>query len=365
MRSIHRLILGKNAKYKPASVFNFWMAITLLVFIQLIAQSPKRVFGQVSRQIDASSDNAMDSHLAHFATMSTGEWRVTAASGTSMYHTWKWGPGNHSIRRFTDGKGADGKSWREVVVYYWHPERKQICLLGFSPYANGLSDGTIKFNGKTAEVFADLYQTGTLRKMRLNWTFNGPDKYQEKLSEAVGDNDFQTLVEFEHVRNKKAFERQPAIEDGAELDSKFPEHLQPLAPFVGTVWRSTGRWMGNAFDIQTTFELIPLVNVLYLRVTTPGENGDSTQLLDGYIYRHTGSNVVRCLALSKDGGLYEGDVSAKENSAIQIDLKGFNEKGTQRHLVRFDLHEDGTIRQRVWNQIEAENELVLDCQHKQ
>ena len=73
--------------------------------------------------------------MASFARMVGGEWRMTAQSGTSMFDTWHWGPGKHSLRVMTDGSGADGKPWRELQAVYWHPGRKQVRLLGLSPFA--------------------------------------------------------------------------------------------------------------------------------------------------------------------------------------------------------------------------------------
>ena len=40
--------------------------------------------------------------MARFARLMPGEWRQTARSGTSMFHTWHWGPGQHSTREMTD-----------------------------------------------------------------------------------------------------------------------------------------------------------------------------------------------------------------------------------------------------------------------
>src|SRR5262245_12640298 len=83
---------------------------------------------------------------ASFARMVGGEWKMTAAAGTSMFDTWHWGPGRHSMRVMTDGLGADGNPWRALGVVYWHPGRKQVCSLGLSPYGAGVAEGAIKFD---------------------------------------------------------------------------------------------------------------------------------------------------------------------------------------------------------------------------
>src|SRR5262249_41160413 len=104
--------------------------------------------------------------MASFARMVSGEWRTTALARTSLFDTWHWGPGQHSMRVMTDGSGAAGEPWREIRVFYWHPGRKQVCLLGVSPFARGVSEGTIKFDGETADGVFDLYQTGAPQRLR-------------------------------------------------------------------------------------------------------------------------------------------------------------------------------------------------------
>jgi hypothetical protein len=366
MRAMNKLISLENTTTKPAHVIprRILMAVFLFVFSVLIAGNPVTVVGQDSKQIEVPVAKVIDTPMASFAKMLPGEWKVTAASGTSMYHTWHWGPGNHSIRRFTDGKGADGKNWREVNVYYWHPDRKQICLLGFSPFANGLSEGTITFDGESAEAVVDLHQIGSRRKMGLHWKFEGPDKYREKLLEKVGDKGFQTLVEFDHLRSRTAFEKEPIIPDGTELDSRFPEHLKPLEPLLGKAWQSTGKWLGKTVDIQTTIEWIPLADMMYLSVKKTGVNGESTHLLDGYLYRHTGTKALRCLALANDGRVCEGEITVAVDGGVQIDLKCYDKKSIQRQITRIDFQNDGTMQQRLWNQNEVGKELILELTHE-
>jgi hypothetical protein len=132
--------------------------------------------------------------MAGFARMIPGEWRMTCKSGTSMFDTWHWGPGQHSMRVMTDGANAAGEPWRELEVVYWHPGRKQVRLLGLSPFARGVSEGTITIEGETADAVFDLYQTGGRRKMGLRWTFDGPDKYHATQLEATGPDGLKRLT---------------------------------------------------------------------------------------------------------------------------------------------------------------------------
>jgi hypothetical protein len=297
--------------------------------------------------------------MANFARLVSDEWRQKAQSGKSMFHTWHWGPGKHSVRRMTDGSGAGGDPWREVQVYYWHPGYKQVRLLGASPYARGISEGTIKFEGETVEGFADLYQTGRVRKMGLRWAFDGPDKYRETLLEASGPAGYQTLVELDHVRAKPPATPRPRTVEGAKL----AERLKAFEPLLGHTWEAKGNWTsGDAFHTRSTFEWVPIADAIYVHVVAPGKDGE--HLLDAHVYHHTGGNVLRCLALSNRGGVYEGDIAVLAGGALQLDLKGYEGDRVVQQIVRFEFEKGGTVRQRNWSLKGTERTLMLDVHHK-
>lgn len=293
--------------------------------------------------------------MAPFARLIGGEWRVTAASGTSMFHTWNWGPGKHSVRVMTDGSGASGQPWRALQVYYWHPGRKRVCVWGASPYARSVSEGTIHFEGEAADGAMDLYQTGGNRKMGLRWTFDGPDRYRDTLLEDSGKG-FETLVEFDQVRSRTTAARTP--------ERAAPEHsdrLNALEPLWG-VWEAKGEWAKtSALHVQTTVEWVPYADAIYARVMALDAAGAPLHLLDAYVYHHTGANVLRCLALSNAGGVYEGDVAVLGGGVVQLALKGYEGEAVTQRLLRFDLERDGGVRNRAW--IREGADPVLDVQH--
>jgi hypothetical protein len=301
--------------------------------------------------------------MAGFARMVPGEWRVTAQSGTSMFHTWHWGPGKHSMRRMTDGADAAGNPWRQLKVVYWHPGRKQVCLLGLTPFARGVMEGTMRFEGETADAIFDLYQTGGRRKMGLRWTFDGPDKYRETLLEATGPAGLTPLAEWDHVRSRTRIATRPRSAEGAPKPS---ERLKVLEPLLGHTWEARGNWdSGNAFHVQSTFEWVPIIEAIYARVLAPSKDGDPTHLLDAYFYHHTGTNALRCLALSNRGGVYEGDLTVLDGGALELDLKGYEGDRVVPHVVRFDFEQDGSLRHRVWSLDGSERTLMLDVHHKE
>jgi len=302
--------------------------------------------------------------MASFARMVGGEWKMTALAGTSTYDIWHWGPGQHSMRAMTDGSGSDvvREPWRELQIFYWHPGRKQVCLLGLSPFARGVSEGTIKFDGESADGVFDLYQTGGRRKMGLRWTFDGPDKYHDILLEATGPEGLKPMNEWNHFRSKGPPEpRAPTVEKTPE-----PSELRKLfEPLLGHSWQAKGGWAsGSAFHIVTTFEWIPYADGIYARTIALTKDGEPTHLLDAYFYHHTGANLLRCLALSNRGGVYEGDLTVLDGGALQLDLKGYEDDRVVPHVVRFDFEKDGTLRDRVWSLKGTERTLMLDVRHK-
>ncbi|MFN0241795.1 MAG: hypothetical protein ACKVWV_02800 [Planctomycetota bacterium] len=303
--------------------------------------------------------------MASFARMVGREWKMTALAGTSTYDTWHWGPSKHSTRVMTDGSSSDliPEPWRGLQVFYWHPGRKQVCTLGLSPYDRGVSEGTIQFDGETADGVFDLYQTSGRRKMGLRWTFDGPDKYHDILLEETGPAGLEPVNGWDHFRS----DGPPAPR--ATTTEKTPEpsaHPKVFGSLFGRMWESKGdRASGDSLHFQTTFEYVPYADGIYVRVIAPTKEREPTHLLDAYLYHHTGMDKLRCLALSNRGGVHEGDVTVLDGGAVQLDLKGYEGDEVVPHVVRFDLESDGTLRSRVWSLAGSERTLLLDVHHKE
>ena len=276
-----------------------------------------------------------------------------------MFDTWHWGPGKHSLRVMTDGSGADGKPWRELQAVYWHPGRKQVRLLGLSPFARGVAEGTITFEGETADAVFDLYQTGVRRRMGLALGLRRPR--QVPRDAAGGDRPRRHTRPWSSGTSVRITPRPRAAEEAP----KPPERLKALEPFLGHTWEAKGDWAtGNAFQIRSTFEWVPYADGIYARVVSPSKDGEPRHLLDAYFYHHTGANSLRCLALSDRGGVYEGDLTVLDGGALQLDLKGYEGDRVVQHVVRFDFEKDGTLRHRVWSLKGTERTLMLDVRHK-
>lgn len=292
--------------------------------------------------------------MANFAGLIRRDWRVTAQSGTSMYHTWYWGPGQHSIRRMTEGFDAGGNPWYELRVAYWHPKTKQVHLFGLTPFSKGVMEGTIKFDGQTADAVFDLYQTGGRRKMGLNWKFDGPDKYREKLLESTGTEGLKLLAEWDHVRTKPTDpELPPVVKEKPKLSTSY----KALEPLLGSLWEAKGAPIkGGTQQILSNCKWIPQVDAFHVRVG-PDD-------LDVYLYHHTGTKTHRCLALSSEGTVFEGYLTVLNERGAELELKGYKEDRVVTYAVQFDFQKDGNVRQQVWSLEDKVRTPLLDLLHK-
>ncbi len=129
-------------------------------------------------------------------------WKVTFLSGHSMTHSWRWGPGGHSVERWTEGEAAQGTPWKELIVYYEDPNSQTTQLLGISPYDSGISKGSITFDGSQATSTIQLAQSRGNRSMQTVWQFINENEYTEKLLEKDTSGKYFELVEFRHQRLK-------------------------------------------------------------------------------------------------------------------------------------------------------------------
>lgn len=304
--------------------------------------------------------------MADFARMIGGEWMMTAQSGTSMCDTWHWGPGRHSMRVVTEGEAADGSPWHALEVVYWHPGRKQVRRLSMHPFipgiGRGVGEGATRFDGDTADAVFDLYQSRVPRRLRLLSIFEGPDKYHATLSEATGRDYFEYLASWHYVRVKASTTKRPAIPETAR---ELSPQLKALEPLVGHVWEAKGQGIaGDNFHLRSTFEYVPLAEYVYARTVALKDSGEPSHILDVYFYHHVGTGTLRCLALSSVGGVYEGDLIVIAGGGLEIELSGFEDEKPVSQVVRLDLEQDGTLRNRVWSLEGAERALRQDIRYR-
>lgn len=301
--------------------------------------------------------------MANFARMVGGEWKMTAQAGTSMYDVWHWGAGKRSLRVMTHGDDAQGNPWLAVQAVYWHPGRKQTCLWGLNPFERSVEIGSITFDGETAEAIYDLHQRGVRRTLARRWSFEGRDTYHAVLLEATGPSGFVPLVAWDYTRSKTLT---PVRAIPADKEPEIPERLKALAPLQGQTWEARGNWgTGEALRIRSTVEWVPYADGIYASVVATSDGGAPTHVLDAYLYHHTGTGALRCLALSHHGGVYEGDLTVLDGGALQVDMTGYEDDQVVPLVGRLDFDTDGTLRHRIWSLLGAKRTLMLDVHHKQ
>ncbi|HVJ81635.1 MAG TPA: hypothetical protein VNC50_11240, partial [Planctomycetia bacterium] len=283
--------------------------------------------------------------LVPFARIVGGEWKTTFASGKSMVDVWHWGPGRRSLRVITHGDAAAGGPWRGVEIIYWHPGRKEIRSLSLNPYAQSVSEGVVKLEGDTAETVADLHQTGRLRKITTRREFAGPEKNRVSLLEETAPGKLTPLVAWDYIRSKTLT---PIVPPAAAKARKAPDRLAALEPLLGRVWKTSLNLGDGNQPVETIFERIPHLDVLYGRSFAFIVNGVPDHAFDIYLYHHVGAGRLRCLALSSQGALFEGDVEVRAGGRLELALKGAQGDRDLSYVLGLEPEKDGTFHQRLW-----------------
>jgi hypothetical protein len=329
------------------------------LFATLVACSTTPAHGSITQDPPPAATPLAPGPLAGFARMFPGEWIVTFASGTSMFRTWQRGPSQHSLRIVTNGVGAGGDPWRALEVVYWHPERRRVCLLGFSCYARGVEEGEIRFGDETVQFDVDLHQVKARRTLRTVWTFQGPDTYHATLLEQQPGPlaDYTMLTEWDVHRRQAPVPPRSLTVDGVNEPSLL---LAPLRPLLGSWESRVDAANTNAKPLQSTFEWMPLADVIHARVlgTGQGEHED-VPLLDVFLHHHTGRGTLRCFAISNRGSVHEGDVRVLDGGSLQIELQGHDGAQALAHTVQLDFEAAGAMHCRIWGE-GKERRLQLD-----
>lgn len=306
--------------------------------------------------------------MASFARLVGGEWQVTFASGESAFHAWHWGPGRYSMRMMTHWSDVVANPWAGEVMY-WHPGHKQVRQLSMHEdipgVGRGVGEGSIRFEGETADGVLDLYQPRHLRKLGTRWVFDGPDKYHATLLEDTGSG-LQPMNEWNFVRVKERPESRLSVAKGSPRP--LSESLKAFEPLLGHTWEAKGDFRGDAaaataFEIQSTFEWMPSLEVICVRSVGLAREREPTHLLDAYVYQHVKSGALRCLALSNVGGVYDGDVTVLAGGAVQFDLTCHEGDRVVELVMRLDFEND-RLRQRVWSIQGSDRRVMLDVLHR-
>lgn len=315
----------------------------------------------------SSIENA--SHLAPFDRMINGRWKMTLPGGASVFDTWQWGPGRHSIRSVREGTLPDGDPLRSMSVYFWHPGLKEVRLLDVISPFRGVGEGTITFDGSKAQGAFVLHQTAGTRELGLRWTFDGPDTYHDELLDKVPGG-YTVQNAWDRVRVAAADPAEAGAAANGERAPKPSEFLKPLQALLEHAWErtttpeSSTAKPDDAHVTRTSFEYMPHADMILGRVHTLNADGTPAHAMDIYLYHHTGAGVLRCLALASDGAVYEGDITpADAGRSLTIALAQHRTNGSTTLEARIDFEHPGCVRQRVWQIDQDQRTLIADLRH--
>lgn len=280
------------------------------------------------------------SPLKDFERLVTDSWVVTASSGTQMIHTWKWGPGRWSVERWTDGESARGEPWKELVVYYWDPQERNIRFLGVSPFASGINEGTIEFDGNSATANSTLTQTSGRRVMQTRWSFQSDSLYQETLLEKDSSGKFTELVAFQHHRVKRR-------DDPSAIDAARHEVPKPFASIkflIGKPWNGTIGDQQRSF--QTSVNWLPIANCIHATINET-TSGKSVEFANAYLYHEHNAETLRCLIVCANSDICEGDLREISKGKIQLTFDGRSNTGSRQLESLIEQMSDGSLQQKI------------------
>ncbi len=371
---LKQVALGRYvATMRTIDAFATFKPIEIRILVDTVAVSPARSSLRIqlspqpkSHPIWKSLDAAIKDILAeeargtnpmeNFSGMTKGRWKTTYTSGHSVLDTWQWGPGRQSIRSLTEGAAGNGDPWNVVTVYYWHPVQKVVRSLTVTPYARGVGEGTIAFDGKAASAEYDMFQSREPRKLAVRWTFEGADLYRDSLLERTARG-VEPLFEWRRIR----------VSDGEKIAmparAKPPKPSTLLKPLTGLL----GVWESSDKGGRMEFRHIPDADMIIGRLTTIDVK-KGPLVTDMYLYHHTGKGKLRWLGLSVDpqtsgAVVTEGDVTPVDVRKLNFDFKDHRQSGTTDRKQSFEFDPSGTLRYRVWSSTSG-NHKPIDIRFK-
>jgi hypothetical protein len=298
--------------------------------------------GQAQKAVQISKASGP---MSPFERLTSGEWRMKSVGGSQFFETWRYGPGGHSVRKFTHGVNLhdNNRPWREVEVFFWNPLEKKVNLLGFSPYMASVSRGTIDLKPGKFQSRFELNQDGDVRKLGHEIAFHGKDKFQETLYESVNGQPYVVGNQWNHVWSKSVTPV-PVL--------KSPETPKPagaqaiLAAFAGKAWQGRSP-VKAAASYRTDFEWIPYANVMNIRSTLKPVKGGTISEYDLYLYQIPSEKGVQAFALFKDGSHGLGSAVAKGSGKIEVRLRMSSSENVDRS-ISYSIGPNGILEEDGW-----------------
>ncbi|MBK9386180.1 MAG: hypothetical protein IPN34_15315 [Planctomycetes bacterium] len=310
---------------------------TTSVLVLACAQPPVPAPARASEAAPSAASPA-PAPLAGLERLLTGAWRQTAASGTSMLHSWRWGPGQRSLRSTTTGESASGDPWRALTYFYVHPREGDVRTFGLSCYAGGVSEGCFEIAGDEAAGRFELFQQGHHRRMELRWLFTDSDRYRETLLEETSPGRIEELVTWEHAREAAPSSERISME---ELLAQPSARWSALRRWIGKGWL-VGSCLRDLADptLAARLRWIPLIDALELQVARVTPDGSAELLWEAMLYHHVGLAKLRCFALSASGEVATGDMRILDEHEVELELEEEREDAKLARRVTFRREKD-------------------------
>lgn len=235
---------------------------------------------------------------------------MTLDAGTGMTDQWVWGPGRHSVIRWTHGTMPGQSPWRTVEIFYWHPDYEELRVLGLVPYITslgyGVAEGRAHFEGGVLESEHELDQPEypvQPRLLRARWKFVTPDQVRATLEEARELEGYGFLAEWEYYAIAERT-TVPELNLAPPVDSKLWNHFAPL---LDHRWRVRDDSNVDR-ELDATFTWIPLVDAVHVAVNAQVHEEPRSLAWQGFVYEHPVDKNLCALILSREGGVIEGEL---------------------------------------------------------
>lgn len=262
------------------------------------------------------------------------------------------------MRMMSHGVDGSGSPWLSLGVTYWHPGLRQVRSLAIQSIERGVAEGTISADGEDWATTITMNQRGVRRSLLERSGFRGPDTFHVVLLEEIHPGRFDKLVEWDFKR-ASGITPVPAAPPGGP--PRTHERLRFLEPLRDRAWVATDHGgKRNTPALESSVEWVPFADGYFIRTTAPNPHGEPTHLLDAYLYHHTGTGAVRCLALANGSGVFEGDVHELGGGAFRVDLTGSDGERTSPLSAVFEVGADGIVRMSTAASVAAPEPVVIE-----
>lgn len=104
---------------------------------------------------------------------------------------------------------------------------------------------------------------------------------------------------------------------------------------------------GAALAVDATFEWIPYIKAIRVRLTIGPDGGPLGRHADAYLLRAADASSIRVLVVCESGAVYEGMARAIDDTTLEATLKGHGGEHVVEWRVRVSRDGAGSVRARL------------------